>query len=155
MKISKILIFFGLILPVIFWLPVLGFLLYKQDYFTLIFVGLGGIVLRAVCEIIYFFYKEQRPYQKMGITPPHSWWLASPYKQRHDSFPSAHSAVMFYGSFFLISSHYYYLGAGAFLAAFLTVYGRVKLFYHYKMDVWAGAALASLWLIFMLFVARI
>ena len=154
MKTNKTLIFFGLILPIIFWVPILGYLIYNRDYFTLVYVGLGGMVLRAVCEIIYFFYKAERPYQKMSITPPHSWMLASPYKQRHDSFPSAHAAVMFYGSFFLIFAHYYYFGAGAFLAAFLTGYGRVKLYYHYKTDIWAGAALASIWLIFMAFVAR-
>jgi membrane-associated phospholipid phosphatase len=151
----KIQTFLAIKLPVFFWLAVLIYLLIIKDYPTAIFITLGGIILRAVCELIYFFYKKPRPYQVKGTVPPNSLLFGSPLETRHASFPSAHAAVMFYAAFFLAFSNFYLLGIAAFIAAILTCIGRVKLLYHYTIDIFAGAALASIWLIFMAFVARI
>jgi membrane-associated phospholipid phosphatase len=146
--------FFAIYLPINFWLLALLYLLIVKDFSTAIFTVLGGIILRAVCEVIYFFYKKPRPYQKIGVEPPNSAILLSPFGNKPDSFPSAHAAVMFFGAFFLIFNSFYFLGSLGFLAAILTSYSRVKLLYHYPIDIFAGAALASVWLIFMAFVAR-
>lgn len=147
--------FLAIKLPVFFWLAVFIYLLIIKDYPTAIFITLGGVVLRAVCEVIYFFYKKPRPYQVKGVIPTHSLLFGSPLETRHASFPSAHAALLFFASFFLIFSNFYFLGAVSILVAILTSYGRVKLLYHYTIDIFAGAALASIWLIFMAFVARI
>jgi membrane-associated phospholipid phosphatase len=80
--------------------------------------------------------------------------MMSAVHSRPDSFPSAHAAVMFFGSFFLIYGNFYVLGILALIAAVLTSIGRIKLYYHYLIDILAGGFLALIWLIFTCFIAR-
>lgn len=144
----------GLVLPVVFWLAVLSYLLAAGSYRNLIYIIAGGILLRAFCEIIYFFYKKPRPYQKSGVIPPHSWWLFSPQLNRPDSFPSAHAAISFFGAFVLLYFGFVFLAALALLAAFLNAWGRVSLKYHDWLDILGGGVLAGFWLILFVFVVR-
>lgn len=152
---KKLWVILAIYLPVIFWLSVLAYLAVVKDFHTLLAIIAGGAILRLLCEVIYFFYQKPRPYQVLNVVPPHAAWLFSPYKKRPDSFPSAHAADLFFGSLFLLASHFYLLGLLAFLVAVLNGFGRVKLLYHYKVDILAGAGLALIWLIFVRFVVKI
>ena len=147
--------FLAIYLPNIFW-PLIGIYFITHKNFNIIaWIVLCAGALRLFCEVIYFFHKKARPYQLEHVVPAHSAWMFSPYKLRPDSFPSAHAATLFYGSFYLLFAHFYFLGVAALVMAFLNAWSRVRLLYHYWIDIVGGFILAGFWLIFMRIIAKI
>ncbi len=145
---NSIFVVWGVYLPVLFYLCVTIFLFSLKEYRLLVTLLGNGLFLRfGICELIYLFYKKPRPYQKLGINPPHTQLFLSPIEKRYDSFPSAHSTVLFFLAGYLYLNNFLVLGYLAFFVAILAVFSRVKLLYHYWSDIFAGISLAILWLI--------
>jgi len=95
------------------------------------------------CEIIYFFYKKTRPYQRLNFIIPTSKLLLSWTHKRSNSFPSGHAASLTAIStvtwFFLPA-----LGLLGLIAALLNGIARIILGYHHLSDILVGWAIGIL-----------
>jgi membrane-associated phospholipid phosphatase len=102
-------------------------------------IALSVLVFARIifCEIFYFFYKKQRPYQRLGFKQLDVKFLLSPANGKPDAFPSGHSvglmaiSVVFY--WFLP-----YLGPAWIIGTFINGMARVILGYHDPEDVLIG-----------------
>lgn len=120
-------IFFAKYLPY-FLIPVLVCFTSGANF---VFAMLSGVFARvAVTELIYFFYKRQRPVEVLDIRP-----LIK--KPNHPSLPSGHAAFFFAISFSLLARDPI-LGAVFLVLSFLISLSRVFSGVHWPSDIIAG-----------------
>lgn len=135
---KKLVSFFGiygiLIIPIEF-----GFLAKETDLiFALLYIGLAFFLTWPIlADLIFYFYKKQRPYQKFGFTPATSSWLFTRVHQKPNSFPSRHMMAIFSVS----TAVFFYLpvvGICGLLMGVMIGPSRVVLGYHYPIDIVFG-----------------
>lgn len=134
----KALVVFAGVYSVVLFLPLLVYLLPRENGVKIILLCLIALVIARgiVAELCYFFLKKQRPYQLYKFTPYTS-WLFSNASKRGDSFPSGHTVSIASISSVLLWYFPMYGFAGI-LVAFLTGYARVRLGNHFFADIVGG-----------------
>ncbi len=91
----------------------------------------------AVNDLVYFFYKRQRPYQKLNFSPPASPFFLSRLHKKFNSMPSDHAAsLMAIACVCLVFLPW--LGVLGLMATILDGVARVILGYHYPSDILVG-----------------
>lgn len=91
----------------------------------------------VVCDCVYFFYKKQRPYQKLNFSPPAATFFISWLHKKFDSMPSSHAASLTAISCVCLV-FLPWLGALGLISAVFNSVARVILGYHYPSDILAG-----------------
>jgi membrane-associated phospholipid phosphatase len=114
------------------------FFFFRQTRTMAILAFLAFLLARFVVEeIIYLFYKRQRPAQRLNFVPPTSRFFVSWLNERHDSMPSGHAASLAAVStvcFIFLP----WLGNLCYFATLLNSLGRIVVGYHHFSDVLAG-----------------
>lgn len=126
------------IYAILFYILLLAFLFTKPYGVKVFFAAGTSLVLGRViiAELIYFFYKKQRPFQNLKLIEP-KFWLFSSRSNRENSFPSGHSVSSAAVSAAILC-YDIPLGVFALVVALMVGMGRVVLGYHYFTDIFAG-----------------
>jgi membrane-associated phospholipid phosphatase len=129
---------------ILLFLPMVIYLFTRPNGKVAILMLVVSVLLArgVVAEIIYFFYKKQRPYQKYALKPP-EFFLFSFTTHREDSFPSGHIIAMS-AMACVFSVFSFWLGIIAYSICVMTALARVLTAYHYPKDVVVGFILGSL-----------
>jgi hypothetical protein len=74
---NKIAVFCAIYLEAVLLVPG-GWLLLHHEWKQITLLAVAVVLARGVlCELVYLFYHKQRPYQRLGFTPPSSWFFFS------------------------------------------------------------------------------
>jgi len=110
----------------------------------------GTLILWLLVEMIKALSDRERPFLAFGETRVIGW------RERGDSFPSGHTAQVFFLMTLFI--HYFQLGvvvaAGLYAIAALVGFTRIYVGAHYPRDVLAGVVLGSVWGLLAMLVNR-
>jgi len=110
----------------------------------------GTLILWLLVEMIKALSDRERPFLTYGETRIIGW------RERGDSFPSGHTAQVFFLMTLFI--HYFQLGvvaaAGLYAIAALVGFTRIYVGAHYPRDVLAGVVLGSVWGLLAMLVNR-
>ena len=106
-----------------------------------IFLSLLAVIIgRGVfCKLFYILYPKRRPYQSGALEPPFSIFFSWK-KLSADSFPSGHVTSLV-GISVVFGSFNVWVGLLCFVIALITGIARVRLKYHYPVDVFGGVIL--------------
>lgn len=125
------------------------YLLFLPNGKNIFFLSLVAFVFCRViiCQIIYMFYKRQRPYQQYNFTPEASNWFSS-LTTKATSFPSRHTlALASFSTIFFIFNPI--IGILAFIVTILTGLARVMFGFHFISDVIFGLVIGFIGSLFV------
>ncbi len=127
------------------WFIVAGvFLRTREDFVQMVILGGASFVIArwVVTQGINYFYKKQRPYQKFSFNPItskfFSWQTTIP-----NSFPSRHT-VSFTSVAVVVIFFSPFIGLLLVLATLMTGLGRVRLGYHWPIDIIGGLIIGAI-----------
>ena len=126
-------IFCARLLPYLLVIFLFFYSIWAANFYLFVLAVLSGLSARFVInELVYLFYKEQRP----ALTEKTKTLIPVP---KNYSFPSGHSSFFFGISFFLFFNDFY-LGATFIALSFMVGVARVFCGVHWFRDILGGCA---------------
>lgn len=128
----------------IFFVAVFLFYFTYESFWALVFNSIIAFIVSRfiITEVINFFYKKQRPYQKYKfnlITSKFFSWRTD----EHKSFPSRHS-ITFSSVAVVVMFLSFPAGLILLLATAITGVGRIILGYHWPVDILGGLIMGAI-----------